>query len=121
MTIVNFPTAGNSFQIRGKLGRPNGLGEHWCGRTYVGDDNAFSGIYQRKPRPAGEIFIKMRHYFPTNNQLENQQLWRGVFSDAVSAWQLLSAEEKIIWAKKKWPRNMAGYHRFLRHYLKTHS
>lgn len=117
MSIVSFPSRGQSLQIRGSLGLPNGLGEYWLGWSIVGDDNQHAGIYQSRPRNTGRIFVKMRHYFPRNYKTETQQAWRGVFAEAVAGWQQLSLEQKKEWREKKWPRHMSGYNRYLRYYL----
>jgi hypothetical protein len=120
MAIVDFPNRADSFEVRGRVGLPVELGNFWCGWSVLGDDDTGSGIYQRRPRQGGQIIVKMRHYWPNNPQYEDQQAWRGVFADAVSAWQALTTEQKLEWKKKKWPRKMTGYNRFLRAYLKTH-
>lgn len=52
MVVVDFGSLRHAIEIRGKLGRPNCLGEHWFGWTKLGDKSLVSGYYQK--RKAGE-------------------------------------------------------------------
>lgn len=52
MVVVDFGPLRHSIMIRGKLGRPYGLGEHWFGWTKLGDKSPVAGYYQK--RKAGE-------------------------------------------------------------------
>ena len=120
MAVVDRGETGLFIDIVGKLGRPNELGCMWCGWSHLGDSEALAGYFQHRPRVAGQMLVQMRHYWPTNNQHSVQQVWRWVFGDAVAAWQSLTDEQKLFWNKRKYPRRMSGYNRFLRDYLQTH-
>lgn len=120
MVVVDLGVEGKIIEIRGAIGRPNCFGETYFGWSDFGDENDFAGFYQRRPRATGQIIVKMKHYWPTNRQHKDQQVWRGVFADGVAAWQSLTDEQKLEWKQKKYPRNMLGFHRFMRQYLKTH-
>lgn len=78
----------------------------------------FRGIYQRQPTASGQIVRKLKLYEPTNPQTETQQAWRGVFADAVAAWQSLTDEEKKEYSDLHYPTRMSGYNRFISKYLK---
>lgn len=118
MAIVSTFEHVNSIEIRGKLGRPNGLGEMWCGWSECGDDLQIAGIYQKRRSQGKQIFVRMKHYHGANPQTVPQQANRSIFASAVSAWQALSDSEKKIWRAKKYPRYMSGYNRFLREYMR---
>lgn len=120
MVVVDLGEEAKAIEIRGALGLPNGFGEVYYGWSEFGDYLEPAGFYQRRPRKTGQIIVRMRHYFPRNNQWENQQAWRGVFADGVDAWKALTDEEKLVWKDKKYPRGMLGFHRFMRQYLNAH-
>jgi hypothetical protein len=119
MVVVDLAEEIKANSIRGKLGRPNGLGEIWCGWSHLGDEDILAGYYQRRPRPTGQIFVRMKHYVPTPIYHENQQTWRGVFANGVVAWKALNAEQKLVWNRTKYPRHMSGFCRFMRNFLKS--
>lgn len=110
----------HSLEIRGRIGRPNGLGEIWCGWSELGEDLKIAGIYQKRPRPNGQIFVRMKHYHCRNPKTIPQQANRSIFADAVASWQACSEAQKSAWRRKKYPRGMSGYHRYLRNYMRTH-
>lgn len=47
MVVVNIKSGAHSLEVRGKLGRPNSLGNMFCGWSIIGDDDPVAGIYQR--------------------------------------------------------------------------
>ena len=120
MVVVEMGEEAKAIEIRGALGAPNGFGDVYFGWSDFGDWFEQAGFYQRRPSKNGQVIVKMSHYWPQNNQHEAQQAWRGVFADGVTAWKALTTEEKLAWKKKKWPRNMLGFHRFMHYYLKAH-
>lgn len=105
---------------RGQLGRPTQLGEHWCGWTYIGDDNDMTGIYQRRPRKGGEMTVKMKHYLPMGAPSSAQSGRRSIFRDGMTAWSALTTSQKEIYNRAKYPKGMTGVCRFMREYMKTH-
>lgn len=119
MVIVERVDEAKSIDIRGRLGKPNGFGELYFGWSDFGDWFEGAGFYQARRNTKGQIIVKLRHYWPTNNQHVEQQAWRQVFKDGVNSWNELSESEKIEWNKKKYPRKMLGFHRYMRYYLKA--
>jgi len=114
MAIVDITNGPMSLEVRGRLGRPNELGAIWCGWSELGEYLPIAGIYQKRPRKNGQIFVKMKHYHGANPQTPAQQSNRATFAQAVAGWQALSEEQKNVWRKKTSPKYMAGYHRYIR-------
>jgi len=121
LVIVDLKQGVHSIEVRGRLGKPNLFGEVYCGWSQFGDENVSAGYYQRRPRPCGQIIVRMRHYFPDCGHTERQEEVRGIFADGVSAWKALSESEKQVWNMMKWPRRMSGFCRHQRQYLKDHT
>ena len=48
MAVVNKAQEAKSVMLRGKLGRPNGLGAFVLGESWIADDFSYSGIYQKR-------------------------------------------------------------------------
>lgn len=109
-----------TIEIRGKLGRPNELGEFWCGWSECGEYNPLAGYYQKRRNRRGQIFVRTKHYICKNPQTVPQQANRTKFAQAILAWRELTDEEKKYWRGLKYPRFMSGYNRFLRDYMKHH-
>jgi len=118
MAIVTKAQGLISDDFRGKLGVSCGFGTAWLGSSQFGDINDRAGIYQRKKLRNKFGLSRMRSYVPTNNQLENQQIWRGVFGNGVLAWQALDLETKQAYNKLKYPSGLSGFNRFMSKYLK---
>ena len=120
MAIVTKAQGLLSDDFRGKLGVSCGFGYALLGCSQMGDNNDRAGIYQRKRTGKKFGLSRMRTYVPTNNQLENQQIWRSVFRDGVLAWQALDTESKRAYNVLKYPSAQSGFNRFMSQYLKTH-
>lgn len=118
MVIVRLAQGNNNIEIRGKLGLPNQAGDFWCGWSMLGDLSEEAGIYQKRPRKSGQIFVRMKHYITCNPQTELQQANRTVFAEGVALWQALSIEDQIIWNRKKHPSGRSGFNRFMRAHMK---
>ncbi len=118
MAVIDVLKSVHSIEVRGKLGTPNGLGLITCGLSLCGMYLPVAGIYQKRHAKNGQYFVKMRHYRPTNPRTVNQQNNRISFKNAVLAWQTLDESEKLIWRRKKHPRFMSGYNRFIREYMR---
>lgn len=64
--------------------------------------------------------ISRPFYVPTQPGTPSQlQRWQ-VFRDGVSAWRLLSPEEKATWNQRGARRNYEGFNAFMSAYLKSH-
>lgn len=118
MAIVDLGGKANSIEIRGKLGKPNELGDIWCGWSELGEYLPIAGIYQKRRNKKGQIFVRMKHYHGSNPQTPEQQSNRATFSQAVASWQSLDESEKKQWRAKKHPRYMSGYNRYIRDYMR---
>lgn len=105
--------------IRGKLGRPNKLGTHWLAWTQLGDDFDQAGYYQKRPRKKGQIFVRMKHYWPDAGHTPQQLANRAVFASGVSAWHALTTLQKEGYNHAKYPPGLSGFCRFMREYLKA--
>jgi len=119
MAIIDLKNGPYSLGVRGKIGKPNGCGDFVFGFSDIGDDNEFSGIYQRRPRKKGSLWVKMRHALIPNPQTETQQKGRTKFAQAVEAWNNLSFQNQIFWNKLKQPEHISGYNRFISWYMKS--
>jgi len=120
MKSVDFTDRLLSIATVNKFGRPNGLGFITCGVSLLADDNGMAGIYQNRRYGNKKSIVRMRHYVPTNRQLENQQIWRAYFATVLLSWQNLSQSEKDIWNKKSFPAHMTGWNRYASYHLKAH-
>lgn len=117
MTVIYSPDPANSAQLRGKISPYKPYGDREYGDYEYGDSNPATGIYQVRPRASGNINVKMKFYWPTNNQWEDQQTWRGIFANAVLAWQGLTEEEKSFFNVRAIEKEMSGYNLFIREAL----
>ena len=117
MAIVKFPDTVLSVQSVGIVGRPLGAGCVTAGLSWAGDDNPFSGIYQRRPRPTGQILVKMKHYRSPNPRTDSQQAWRAYFKDVLAFWHALPPEFREYMKLKRYPTGMGGWNRFARLYM----
>ena len=64
----------------------------------------------------GKQFARI-HVIPKNPDTAAQKKRRGTFSDAVSAWQSLTMEEKKQWRKRASVAGRRGYNIFISEYL----
>ena len=130
MSIIVWPDTLYSFLPRGKFGIGEGFGLYMPGQTVIGLFTGFGGIYQRKrvgvgsmggPSKRGNRWAtsRMRPYVPTNTRQPAQQLWRGIFAEAISTWQGLTTEEKASYSKQASKRRMPGYQFFISGYLQS--
>lgn len=117
MVILNDKEKAFSEQLYGKVGRPTELGNFWFGYSEIGDDDAFSGVYQRRRTKQGFSIVKMRYSMPPYVNTPIQQARRSKFADAVASWNELPFENQIVWNKKKYPLKMSGYNRYISWYM----
>jgi len=96
------------YGMRGKLGEPGEL-----------DPLGVKGIYQMRMTKRGKRPIKMKFYTPTNPQTIPQQANRIKFTNAMTAWGLLTAEQKIEYTIRAKKRNMFGWGLFIREYYQA--
>lgn len=118
MVVVDFKGRAYSLAIRGKIGKPERLGDFGLGWSDIGEENKHAGIYQSRPRKKGRIYVRMRHAIMPQPRTPLQQAGRYKFAQAIIAWNALSFEDQIVWNKKKFPVHMTGYNRFVSWYMK---
>lgn len=115
----------------GKHGRASGYGRSTFGVGRAGDRSRMGGIYQRRalaknPTPVEGTnaeplpYIVMRNYAPTNPQTTAQQANRAKFADAMTAWQSLTDDEKLIYHKQGSRIGLTGHNVFIRGYMASH-
>ena len=128
MVVVDFPDKLISMEARKKLGIPNQYGYIVYGIARYGEKNDYAGIYQvrhtpygifppTKKVPPGRFIVRMRHYVPTETALRIANPRRGIFANAVHAWQALDASQKEVFRIKSKSKHMTGYNVFLHEYL----
>jgi len=79
-----------------------------------------SGVYRTDNVTGRTKFYREPYYITKNPRTEPQQTWRGVFANAVAAWQALTPEEKNEYNVKAKGKRMSGYNLFLKEYLLSH-
>jgi len=94
MVITDITTRPPSLEVRGTVGKPNGLGFHFMGFSLVGDDNRFTGVFQRRRSRKGQVVVKMRHYYPIDTATMKKAIWRKYHGDLIKYWQFLTATQK---------------------------
>lgn len=119
MAILDQNAIQRGFEIRKRLGKPNQLGEMWCGWSEFGDDDPFAGVYQRRPRKKGQIIVKMAHAWPDCGHTPRQIYVRGVFAAGVTAWHALTTLQKQAYNRRKYPKGQSGFTRHMTEYLKA--
>lgn len=121
MVVIKKGELGIGVEIRGKIQAPSSYGTRGYGAHEYGAGAEFFGIYQVRTRFGRRTQVKMKLYWPTNNQLPAQQAWRAIFSAAVAAWQDLSAAAKAVYNELAKYKNYSGFNLFLSEYLLSHS
>lgn len=119
MAVLDNNALQKGVRITKRLGKPNQLGEMWCGWSELGDDDPYAGVYQRRPRKGGEIIVKMRHAWPDCGHTSRQIYVRSVFADGVASWQSLTTLQKQSYNRRKYPKGQSGFTRYMREYLKA--
>lgn len=121
MVVVSGTDRLGALEARGIFGLPNGCGQFFLGWSVLGDWTPEAGIYQKRPRATGQIFVKMRHYIQRNPQTTAQMARRAVFADGVEAWHGLDESVKELYRRAKYPEHMNGFCRFMREYLRDNA
>ena len=107
-----------SLGVRGKLGKPNGLGETWLGWTELGEDNIRFGYYQYHWNGIGKYYNKAKFYWNPPHTTDKYIAWTTLFGQGVSDWHDLSDEDKLAYNELKYPPAQSGFNRFMSRYLK---
>jgi len=109
-----------SLDARGKFGFSGGFGRIAFGYNRLGFYNWYCGMYQKKYYYGKPHISRQRFAWGKNNQLEKQQLWRGVFADGKVAYDNLTNEDKQIWRIRGGKRRLTGYNCYMSEWLKDH-
>ena len=118
-------------KISKKWGRPTKYGVALYADNQYGDDGygagAFGntddlgyGIYQQRKCKEGKITVKMKFYEPTQTWSQAKEDSQNKFAAAVAAYQLLTAEQKLVYHKRAVGRHFTGYNLFLKEYMSSH-
>jgi len=131
-----------SLEPRKILGRHRHYGRSMLGQSHFGDDDiivkvnvgvpgshphvkeikeiVFSGIYSLKHLNNKRQFMREEYYIPYNPRTIPQQANRGILRDAVSAWQDLTNEQKLVYNNRAKGKNLSGYNIFIGEYVHSH-
>lgn len=77
------------------------------------------GIYQSRLTRRGKVPIRMKFYRPTDPKTSIQQANRMKFASAMSAWQGLTNEEKLLYDKRAKKIGLFGRNLFIREYYQA--
>jgi hypothetical protein len=94
MAIVEWQDRLYSLETRGRYCIPNGVGEMIMGWSALGEYVENSGVFQRRPRPDGQIFVKMRYYFPPDTPTTKKEAWRYYHGSIIKFWHHLTDIQK---------------------------
>ena len=142
MAIVHATDKLLSFTPKKRFGKPCNLGLSMFAQSNYGAEPLFlpasllgdvsfgsdryaeiielSGIFQTRHNKGNQLTARTRYVVPVNPRSISQQANRSKFSDAVSAWQGLSSDERVWYNKRAFGKTMSGYNLFLKHYLNSH-
>ncbi len=109
-----------SADVHGHYGRSNGYGRIRHGNAAYGLLDVMCGIYIKHRTAKGWGTSLAKFYRPTNPQTIPQQNWRGVFSDAVAQWHLLTPTQKGVYTREGRGAGLNGFQRFTSLYLRSH-
>ena len=117
MSVINPSENPIGVLVRGKVGFPPLYGEREYGACVYGEDEDIYGIYQVRTRWGGQVQVKMKFYTPANPQTEPQQANRAKFTDAVSAWQALTDNQKASYNEEAKYLPLSGFNLHNREYM----
>lgn len=118
MAVVELKNSLFCLETRGKYGRPSGFGNVIFGASVFEKFDPLAGIYQKRPRKKGQIFVRMKYYIMPRSNTPAQQAQRQKIRDAINAWRALSFDEQIKWNKARKPRGCSGYQYFCKVYMR---
>ena len=119
MVIIQPAEVIKSVAVSGKYSLPNRYGLIKFGWSKYGINDPSAGIFQRRPRKKGQIFVQEKHYWPVNTISLALQANRDKFADGMAAWHALPKSERDYYNSLHQPQNMSGCNRFLRLWLKA--
>jgi IS1 family transposase len=111
---------GMSLDARGKFGYSGGFGRIAFGYNRFGLYTWYAGIYQKLYLWGKPYISRKKFAWGDGGHSEIQVIRRGVFADAVSAWQALDSDQKNVFKKRAKNLPMSGYNLFLKEWLFSH-
>lgn len=120
-----------SIWAKKKALRYNQLGTFMLGHSWLGDEDYYfqrpgkdpiliSGIYRTDNVTGKTRNYREPYYITKNPRKPAQQAWRGIFADAVLAWQGLTEEQQNQYNQRAKGKRFSGYNLFLKEYLLSH-
>ncbi len=106
-----------SLEARGNFGYPWGAGEYRLGFNALGEENEYTGTYQRQYGRYGAFFKQKRYYpeyvRPTAPVVASQVY----FATVGHIWSALSSEERLYFKNLKKSRPMTGFNLYTKFYI----
>lgn len=116
MVVVTVFEGAKSLTVRGRLGRPNGLGLMKMGWSKPGDFFPEAGTYQKRTRFGRRLIVKMRHTVPTNPRTSLQQFRRDYFRYSVAVYHGLTDELRTLYKRRASKYGITGYNYYISEY-----
>lgn len=107
-----------SLQVRGNYGYPWGCGEYRCGFNLLGEENEFSGTYQRVYGQHGAYFKRAAYTREYISATAPQLAKRSAFATGVAGWNALTSGAKLQWKEAGKKRQMTGLNLYMQRYVK---
>ena len=130
MPFVEAPQSILGFTIKKRLGKPNMFGWLIPGWSEFGDDNIFTGMYQRRRGRTGNgknepvIFGKPKNFrqrpgWPSQPASALRDAQQDKFKTALLMWQALTDEQKQVYNTVATKISKRGYDYFMTKTLKS--
>lgn len=141
MTKVQSTNRTNDFGLIGRLGQAYQYGERIYGANRYGNEEVYNpqseygakdygnfeygdtgniwGLYQRRHNKSKVIYSRLKFYTPKNPQTAPQQNNRTKFTNGMTAWGNLTANQKNVYNERAKAKHLHGVNLFLREYLKS--
>ena len=141
MTKVSSTERVNDFGLIKKLGTAYEYGQKIYGANYYGNEEVYNipseygakiygdflygqtneiwGIYQRRHKQGKVVYIRLRFYTPANPQTVPQQSHRATFAAGMTAWGVLTQEQKDVYNERAKSLHLHGVNLFMREYLNS--
>ena len=84
--------------------------------TQVKND-ACAGIYQQRKCREGKITIREKFYVPTQTWSQAKEDAQVKFAAAISAYQILTEAQKLVYHKRAVGMHLSGYNLFIKEYM----
>lgn len=105
-------------QPRKRLGFSQDYGLAYFGFCLLGDNNMFSGTYQKHYVWNKPYFIKKRIYYPVYKRTKLQGIQRNKFSRSIARWHEMLEAKRNIYNERAKGKNLSGYNLFISEYMR---